>query len=433
MEVLHPRCAGLDISKQDVKVCVRIVPEGQVRPVVEITTRGATSGQILELGQYLLGKQVTCVVMEATGDYWKPFYYLLGEVGLDVTLVNARSVKQIPGRKTDVADALWLADLGAHGLVRGSFVPDAPVRELKDLVRARTTLVRLRGQQAQRLEKLLESAAIKLSSTISDILGVSGRAMLQAMIDGENDPGVLAGLADRRIKAGHDELAEALTGRFSQHHAFLARVHLDTIDAHSVQITKLEARISAYFDPDATTGPATRVPSETRTDLNIKRDLLSQIPGIDKTTAEQILAEIGPDLSAFPTAKHLVSWAGVAPGANQSAGRVKSTKCRPGNTYLKGALGVAALTNTRVKTSFFHARYKRVLIRRGHAKALVAVEHAILTAIWHVLTTGEAYQDLGADYYTRRKPGTAIRNAVNQLKAAGLNVTFTEPTTAVIT
>ena len=298
MDVIHPRCCGMDISKRDAKVCVRIQRGATVS--AKVTTWSSLSSQILKLAAHLRRQKVTLVVMEATGDYWKPFYFLLVESGLEVMLVNARQARQIPGRKTDVADAVWLADLAAHGLLRGSFVPPPPIRELKDLVRTRTTLVRLRGQEAQRLEKLLESAAIKLSSTIDDIVGLSGRRMLEAMIAGVTDPTALASLADRRIKASTAELAEALTGRFTDHHAFLATVHLGMIDSYTRQINAVAARIDACFtDTDTDTDAHDRAAVPTRADMAAKRDLLTTIPGVSTITAERIIAEIGIDMTAF--------------------------------------------------------------------------------------------------------------------------------------
>jgi transposase len=279
----------------------------------------------LRLADMLAEQKVTCVVMEATGDYWKPFYSLLAESGLPVMLVNASQVRQIPGRETDVADAVWLADLAAHGLVRGSFVPDLEVTELKDLVRARTILVRLRGEEVQRLEKLLESAALKLSSVISNLNGASGRRMIEALIAGERDSEVLAGLGHGLLKASRTELAEALTGRFSDHHAFLAGMYLDAIDQRSQHIAELTARIEVVIEP-----------------FRSFCDLIGTIPGIGERSAEVIVAETGADMSIFPTAAHLASWAGTCPGSNESAGRVKSTATRPGNPYLKAALGTAA-------------------------------------------------------------------------------------------
>ena len=435
MDVIHPRCCGMDISKRDAKVCVRVQDGGNVR--TRVTTWSSLSSQILKLADHLRDQQVTLVVMEATGDYWKPFYFLLVESGLEVMLVNARQARQIPGRKTDVADAVWLADLAAHGLLRGSFVPPPPIRELKDLVRTRTILVRLRGQEAQRLEKLLESAAIKLSSTIDDIVGLSGRRMLEAMIDGVDDPAALAALADRRVKASTADLTEALTGRFTDHHAFLAKVHLDMIDSYTAQITSVGERIGRCFtsgndrSPSSERGAGSAAPA--RTELARKRDLLTTIPGVSTVTAERIIGEIGIDMTVFATAAHLTSWAGIAPGANESAGKIKSTRCRPGNTYLKGTLGVAALSASRSKDTFLSARYKRVASRRGHLRALVAIQRTILTAVWQILSTDQPYRDLGGDYYIRRRPGRVIAKALDQLRAAGVHVTFTSPTTAVVT
>ena len=425
MEVIHPRCCGMDVSKRDAKVCVRIQQGSRASTMV--TTWSSLSSAILELADHLLAQRVSLVVMEATGDYWKPFYFLLAEAGLDVMLVNARQARQIPGRKTDVADAVWLADLAAHGLLHGSFVPPKQIRELKDLVRARTTLVRLRGQEAQRLEKLLESAAIKLSSTISDLVGVTGRRMLHAMIDGEDDATVLAGLAHGNVKASAEELREALTGRFTDHHRFLAKVHLDLIDNYTAQIRVVADRIEACF-----TSPGGD-PADDSGDLANKRALLTTIPGVSTLTAERIIAEIGADMTVFPTAAHLTSWAGITPGANESAGKVKSSRCRPGNSYLKGTLGIAALAASHTKDTFLSARYRRIASRRGHQRALVAVQRAILTSAWHILSTGQPYTELGGDYYAKRRPGAVISKALHQLRAAGITLTFTGTTEAVVT
>jgi transposase len=401
-----------------------------------VTTWGATSSQILALAGHLLAERVTLVVMEATSSYWKPFWHILTGAGLEVMLVNARQARQIPGRKTDVNDAQWLAQLGAHGLLRGSFVPSAGVRELKDLVRARTVLVRLRGQEVQRLEKLLEDSAIKLSSAISDLTGVSGRAMLEALAFGERDPEALAALGDRRLKASQEALAEALTGRFTGHHAYLVRLHLGMIDAHDERIAGLDQRIDEYFRADGEPpcgGPHGRdwgVDGDQAAAWAAKRELLATIPGVSDTVAEQILSEIGPDMGPFPTPGQLASWAGVAPGSNESAGKVKSSKCRKGDTYLKGALGVAALAATRTKDTFISARYKRVRSRQGHMKALVAVERHIIEATWHILTKNEPYRELGPDYYLKRRPVAAIRKALEQLQALGYTITLNQDTTS---
>ena len=290
MEVVHVRCAGLDVSKKDAKVCVRLAGAGRRKTVETVTTWGSTTSQVLALREHLITEKVTCVVMEATGDYWKPFYYLLEDGGFGVMLVNARHVKNLPGRKTDVADATWLAQLGAHGLVRGSFVPPEPIRQLRDLTRTRTALTRERGREVQRLEKLLEDAGIKLSSVASDITGVSGRAMLGALIQGQRDPAVLADMAKRRLRSKIPALTEALTGRFSDHHAFLAGVHLDLIDRHTAAIEEITARIEVVIEP-----------------FQGFRDLITTIPGIGPLTADVIVAETGADMTRFPTAGHLAS------------------------------------------------------------------------------------------------------------------------------
>lgn len=275
------------------------------------------TSQILALREHLAAEQVTCVVMEATGDCWKPFYYLLEDLpGVEVMLVNARHVKTVPGRKTDVADATWLAQLVAHGLVKASFVPPEPIRQLRDLTRARTAITRERAREAQRLEKLLEDSGIKLSAVASDILGVSGRAMLAALIAGDRDPAALADMAKRRLRSKIPELTEALNGRFNEHHAFLTQVHLELIDRHTDAIEKLTARIEVIMEP-----------------FQGFHDLICTIPGISTITADAVVAETGADMSRFPTAKHLASWAGTTPGNNESAGKVKSSRSRPGNPY----------------------------------------------------------------------------------------------------
>ena len=412
VEVVHPRCAGIDISKKDAKVCVRIQGGGGRRTSSTVTTWGSMTNQVLALRDHLVAAQVSVVVMEATSDYWRPFYYLL-ESDFQVMLVNAREAKNVPGRKSDVSDAAWLADLGAHGLLRASFVPPEPIRQLRDLTRARTVITRERTREVQRLEKLLE-AGIKLSSVASDITGVSGRLMLQALIDtgGAIDPAGVADLAKRRLRSKIDDLTEALTGHFSGHHAFMARLFLDRIDSHSRDIVALSARVEELMEPY----------------LPI-RVLLESVPGFSQIVAEIFIAETGGDMRQFPTAGHLASWSGVSPGSNESAGRIKSTKTRPGNRYLKGALGIAALTAARCKNTFLSAKYRRIASSRGPMKAVVAVEHAIIVAAWNMLTGGEFYRDPGPDFYTRRDPGRAQARAVKQLEALGFHVTI-EPLSA---
>jgi transposase len=407
MELVHERCAGIDVSKRDAKVCVRAAGTGRRKATRTVTTWGSMTGQVLALRDHLVEAEVSLVVMEATSDYWKPFYYVLEDGPFEVMLVNARHAKNLPGRKTDVSDAAWLAELGAHGLVRGSFVPPEPIRQLRDLTRTRTALTRERAREIQRLEKLLEDAGIKLSSVASEITGVSGRAMLEALVAGERDPEVLAELAKRRLRAKIPQLIEALTGRFGEHHGFLVRVHLDLIDSHSRAIDELTGRIE-----------------ETMAPFRGARELLVTIPGISTLVADVVIAETGGDMSQFPTAGHLASWAGTCPGSNESAGRVKSTRTRPGNPYLKAALGTAALSTTNLRGTYFAAKYRRIASRRGPLRAIVAVEHAMLTAIWHMLSNGAFYDDPGADFFTRLHPERATQRAVDQLRRMGYTVTL---------
>jgi transposase len=397
----------MDISKKDAKVCVRVAGAGRRKTTETVTTWGSMTNQVLALREHLITEQVACVVMEATGDYWKPFYYLLEDAGFEVLLVNARHVKNLPGRKTDVSDATWLAQLGAHGLVRGSFVPPEPIRQLRDLTRARTAITRERGREVQRLEKLLEDAGIKLSAVASDILGVSGRAMLEALIAGDRDPAVLAELAKRRLRSKIPALTEALTGRFTEHHAFLARVHLDLIDRHTAAIDKLTDRIEAVIEP-----------------FQGFRELICTIPGISTLTADVIVAETGTEMNRFPTAKQLCSWAGTTPGHHESAGKVKSSRTRPGNPYLQGALGAAAMACAQNPRTYLGARYRRIATRRGPQKANVAIQRSMLTAIWHMANTGSLYDDPGADYFTRLNPERTRTRAVRQLEAMGYHVTL---------
>jgi transposase len=407
MEVIHPRCAGIDVSKKDAKLCTRIQGRGARPTTSTVTTWTAMTARILDLKEHLLNEHVTLVVMEATSDYWRPFYYLLEDDELDIMLVNARDARNVPGRKTDVSDAAWLADLGAHGLVRASFVPPPSIRELRDLTRARTIITRERTREIQRLEKLLEDACIKLSSVASEITGVSGRLMLQALIDGQTEPQALAQMARGRMRSTIPELTEALTGRFSAHHRYMTAMYLRRIDAHTADINDLSARIEAAMEP-----------------FRLAREILVSIPGFSTTVTEVFIAETGADMAVFPTAGQLASWAGTSPGSNESAGRVKSTKTRTGSPYLKGALGIAALSVARSNNTYFSAKYRRIASRRGPVKAIVAVEHAMLTAAWHLLVTGVLYQDPGADYFSLRAPSKTKARAIRQLESLGYKVTI---------
>jgi transposase len=408
MDVVHQRCAGIDIGKRDVKACIR-VPAGGGRWRTEVQTFSTMTNDLLRMRDWLAAEQITVVGMEATGAYWKPVYYLL-ESEFDTMLLNARHLHNVPGRKSDVMDSEWICRMVQHGLVRPSFVPPAPFRELRDLTRYRAEVVRERVREIQRLEKLLEDAGIKLSVVVADLMGKSARAMLEAMISGQRDPEVLADMALRRMKSKRPELVEALTGRFENHHAFLVRAILDRIDAANEIVERVGGRVEAQLR-----------------DLAAQVQALTTIPGVSTRVAEVVIAEIGIDMSRFPTAAHLASWAGVCPGNNESAGRQFSGRTRPGNAALRAALGDAAMAAGRTKDTYLAARYQRIAARRGRKRAIVAIEHSILTAVWHMLTHGVAYQDLGGDYFLERA-GRArqTRRLVAQLGKLGYAVELAE-------
>lgn len=407
MDIVHDRAVGMDISKRDAKVCLRVPGRRAGTFTTTVTTWGATTRSILELRDYLEAERVTTVVMEATSDYWKPFFYLLEET-LPVQLVNAKAARNIPGRKTDVSDATWLAQLAAYGLLRASFIPPEPIRELRDLTRTRSIAIRDRTREIQRLEKFLEGSGIKLSSVVSDLTGVSSRAMLEALIGGERDPQVLAALAKGTLRSKIPALVDALTGRFKEHHAFMARLHLDQIDTHTRIIDSLTERIEEAMAPFRTA-----------------REFLATIPGVSLKVADVIIAETGADMSVFETPGRLASWAGVCPGSNESAGRIRSAHILPGNKYLKAALGTAAMSASRSKDTYLTVRYRRIAARRGPMKAIVATQHSILNAVWHMLAEGECYADPGADHFTRLDPLRAKNGAIKKLNSLGFDVTIT--------
>ncbi len=406
VEVLHERCAGLDVSKRDVKVCVRAPSRYAGRYRSEVRTFGSMTGQILELRRYLIEQKVTRVVMESTGEYWKPFYYLLEDGPFEVLLVNPRHVKNMPGRKTDVSDAQWLAELAAHDLVRGSLVPPPPIRILRDLTRTCTDLTQDRTREWNRLQGVLEDAGIKLTAVTSAATGVSARLMLQALIDGERDGTVLAELAQKRLRSKRDLLAEALVGRFTEHHAFLVSMHLKVIDQITAAIAQLTQRIEVVIEP-----------------FRQSIALLATIPGFSHGIAVTVFAEIGGDISQFPTPAHLASWAGVCPGHHQSADRVKSARTRPGNSYLKGALGIAALANSRSKNTFLGRRFKRIRSRRGGSRAVVAVQHSILVSVHQMLVNHQPYQE-PTPHSRRDNPEKALRRITKQANDMGFTVRF---------
>lgn len=407
MEVLHERSCGMDISKGDAKVCVRTPSTRSGMFHSEVTTFGATTNEVLRLREHLVSERVTVVVMEATGDYWKPFYFVLQEA-LNVELVNARDAKNLPGRKTDVSDAKWLAELAAYGLLTPSFVPEEATRHLRDLTRTRKHYADEQNREYSRLEKSLEDAGIKLSSVASNMTLVSVRRILEAMVDGERDPRALTELVHVSMRKKSAELIEALTGRFTAHHAFMVRVHLDTIDYLDQAITTIEEHIEEVIAP-----------------FQPARDALMTIPGISTTVANAVIAEIGTDMSVFPTAGNLASWAGVCPGQNESAGRVKSTATRHGNRYLKANLGIAAMAISRSKGNYLAVKHWRIRARRGKKKAIVATEHTLLVIIWNMLTNGVAYTDIGTDHYSKINPDRIKNRALRELKNIGYEVELT--------
>ncbi len=405
------RVAALDIGKATLTACVRVPHEGKPgRRVQEVRPFATTTPALLELRDWLTGLGVTLCVMEATSTYWKPPFYLL-EDAIECWVVNARDVKNVPGRpKTDKLDAVWLCKLAERGMLRPSFVPPPWQRELRDLCRYRRTLVQERTREKQRAEKLLEDTQIKLSAVISDIFGASGRAMLEALIAGQRDPWILAGLARGSMRAKKSVLQEALTGQFRDHHGYLLRMMLDRIDALTAQIEALTARIDEVIAPFAH-----------------QVAQLDEIPGVGKTGAQEIIAEIGIDMTRFPTAGHLVSWAKFAPRARQSAGKAKPGTTGKGNPWLAGTLGEAAIGAARTKT-FLGSRYHRLARKRGKRRALVAAARSTLVAAYHLLSDPDArFADLGPDWHDRIAPLRRKRQLIAELeRLSGKKVTFEE-------
>jgi len=430
-EQVTERVCAIDVAKESGKVCVRMPHETRPGRVSKVWDVPATMRAVTELGEVLVSQQVEVVTIESTGDYWRIFFYLLEAGGLKVQLVNARDVKNVPGRpKTDKLDAVWLAKLTEKGLLRPSFVPPAEIRVLRDYTRMRSDLIRERTRHWQRLEKLLEDALIKVTSVASKIDGQSVRDMIEALIAGERDPWVLAGLARGRMKAKRAPLVQALTGQFDEHHAELARLLLDQIDGLSAQIDKLTARVEQLIAdlPEAPLpGPsgAAHIADQDGGPLP-PLERLTEIPGIARRSAQVILAEIGLDMTRFPTASHLVSWAKLCPRTIQSGAKSTAARAGKGNPYLKGILGEAAAAAAKTDT-FLGERYRRVVKRRGKLRALVAVARSILVIIWHLLANPAArYYDLGSDYHANRiGKDRQARGHIRQLEALGFTVTLT--------
>ena len=405
METVVERPAALDVHKEQVTACVRVPGEGRSREqhVAEFQT---TVAGLLTLRDWLAAFGVEQVVMEATGVYWKPVWAVL-EDEFECLLVNARHVKQVPGRKTDVKDAEWLCQLAEAGLLRASFVPPKPIRALRNLTRYRKTQIQERAREANRLHKALEDTGIKLDCVATDILGKSGRAMLDALVAGTTDPGVLADLAKGRLRAKIPALRESLEGRFDHLHAVWIGAILNHLDFLDEQITSLTEAIGEQIDP-----------------FEAAVELLCTIPGVQRRNAECIIAEIGVDMSAFPTDKQLASWAGQCPGNDQSASKRRSGKTRHGSKWLDWALEQSAMAAIRTNDVYLAAQYARLRPRRGHKKALGAVKHSILIACWHMLSTGELYNDLGGDYFRKRDPERITKRLIAQLQALGHHVTL---------
>ena len=407
MEVLVVRQGALDVHKAQVTACVRVPDQDGAR--VQLVEQFATTVPgLLVLGDWLRSHRVTHVVMEATGDYWKPVWHMLEE-DFELMLVNARHVKNVPGRKTDVGDSAWLCQLAEAGLLQASFVPPKPIRDLRLLTRYRRTQIEERKREAQRLHKALEDTGIKLDCVATDILGKSGRAMLDALVNGTTDPQTLADLALGKLRKKIPALRDALHGRFEALHATLIGAILAHLDFLDEQVASLSDAIEEQIAP-----------------FTAARELLQSIPGVGQRTAEVIIAEIGTDMTAFPTAGHLASWAGQCPGNDQSAGKRRSGRTRKGSKHLNIALKDAAMAAIRTNDSYLQALYRRKKPQLGHGRALGAVKHSIICAAWHMLSTGELYADLGGDYYARRDPQRQTRRLVAQLQRLGHTVTLQE-------
>lgn len=401
MEVLYERCAGLDVHKKTVTACV-ITPEGQ-----ETRTFSTMTGGLLELADWLVEQQVTHVAMESTGVFWKPIYNLLQGLELTLLVVNARHIKAVPGRKTDVKDAQWIADLLRHGLLQGSYIPDRPQRELRELVRYRRNLVRERSRVINRIQQVLEGANIKLSSVASDITGASGLAMLAALARGEATPEQLAALARGTLRNKRAELEAALHGLMGPHQRMLLQSQLRHLEFLGQEIEQLNQEVEQRMAP-----------------FEEALQAADAIPGIGRRGAEDILAEVGTDMGRFPTAAHLSSWAKVCPGNRESAGKRQSGATGKGNPWLRSALVEAARSAARTNGSYLKAQYHRLAARRGAKRATLAVAHTILVTLYHMLQRGTSYQDLGANYFDQRDRQATLKRAVRRIEALGYRVTL---------
>jgi transposase len=401
MEIIHKCCAGLDIHKKEIVACVLTSTDKEVEKF------GTMTDEILRMADWLMDRSCTHVAMESTGVYWKPVYNLLEGTGMEVMVVNAHHIKTVPGRKTDVNDAEWIAKLLRHGLVRGSFVPDKSQRELRELTRYRRALVQERTREVNRIQKVLEGANIKLSSVATDVLGKSGRAMISNLVSGNDDPVYLSGLAKGQLKKKKDLLERSLRGLMGSHQRLLLGEQLSHIEELERRIERLSKEIEERMRP-----------------FSEQIQLLDQVIGINQRAAEDILAETGVDMSRFPSAKHLASWCGICPGNNESAGKQKSGKSRPGNRWLRVSLVQAARAASLSKGSYLSTQYHRIASRRGGNRAAIAVAHSILVIIYNMLSTGKDYIDMGADFFDRRSEESLIRRTTKRIESLGYNVSI---------
>jgi transposase len=403
MEVIHTHCCGIDVHKRSVSVCVLVAGSNGEAVVKQVRQYGTMVAELLEMHDWLKECGVRQVAMESTGVYWKPVWNLL-EGEFEVILVNAADIKNVPGRKTDQADCSWIANLLRHGLLQASFVPPTAIRQLRDLCRSRTKLVQQKGAVANRIQKVLEDANVKLASVATDVLGMSGRKILKHLIAGEQDPYQLSRLALGKLRNQQEQLEQALAGRVSDHHRFLLKQYLEQVEFLEGQIAVFQAEIQRHLPPFE---EAVR--------------LWRTLPGIDEVAAAALLAEIGADMDQFPSARHLVSWAGLCPGNHESAGKRLSGRTRGGNPWLRGLMVQVAWAASHTKDTYLAAQYRRLAHRRGRKRALMALANTILSITWYLLKHQQTYQDLGADYFDRLH-GRAQRYYIQQLQKMGFRV-----------
>jgi len=401
VEIINERCAGLDVHKDEIVACV-LAPDGK-----EIKKFGTMTEDLLKMADWLMDRGCTHVAMESTGVYWKPVVNLLESTGMEVLVVNAQHIKAVPGRKTDVKDAEWIAKLLRHGLVRGSFVPDRPQRELRELTRYRRSLTAERAREMNRVQKVLEGANIKLGSVASDILGKSAKAMLEQLVKGVEDVSLLSDLAKGKLKKKKQELEKALRGLMGEHQRFILGEQLKHIEDLDRRIVRLDKEVDKRLRP-----------------FKEQLQLLDEIPGINRRGAEDIIAETGVDMSRFPSEKHIASWSGICPGNNESAGKRKSGRSRPGSPHLRVSLVIAAHAASHTKGTYLSAQYRRIAARRGSKRAAVAVGHSILVVIYHILKTGERYNDLGLDYFDKLNEESLIKRTTKRFESLGYNISI---------